>query len=229
MSTSYQVPGGTLALGTTYYWRVNAGNDTLTSVWSSVWNLTTLSPPPAPSLAAPADGASGIPLAPTMSWNASATTTYYRLQVSNSSGFSTLAFDDSMITITSRAINTLANSTTYYWRVSARNSVGTGNWSTVRSFVTATPPLAPVLALPANGAVGQSTIPVLSWNAAMGATLYRLQVSTSSVFTTILYEYLATTTSQQTGGLNGGTTYYWRVYASNSRLWRDRAHAYCTT
>src|SRR5436190_24400100 len=44
------------------------------------------------------------------------------------------------------------------------------------------PPAVPGLSSPANGAVDVSVIPTLVWNAATGASSYRVQVSTSSAF-----------------------------------------------
>jgi len=43
---------------------------------------------------------------------------------------------------------------------------------------------APVLASPSHGAIGIATNPTLIWNAAAGATSYRLQVSTNPTFST---------------------------------------------
>lgn len=94
-------------------------------------------PPAAPTLSSPANGATGISTSPTLVWNSSSGATSYRLQVSTSSSFSTLTFDQSGITSTSQVVSGLANSTTYYWRVNASNSAGTSAWSSVWSFTTA--------------------------------------------------------------------------------------------
>lgn len=98
---------------------------------------TTPTPPSAPTLSSPANGATGVSTSPTLVWNASSGATSYRLQVSTSSSFSTLTFDQSGITSTSQVVSGLANSTTYYWRVNASNSAGTSAWSSVWSFTTA--------------------------------------------------------------------------------------------
>lgn len=84
-------------------------------------------------------------------------------------------------------------------------------------FTTATIPAAPTLLSPTNGATGVSTSPTLSWNASSGATSYRLQVSTSSAFSTLTIDQSGiTTTSLAISGLASGTIYYWRVNATNS-------------
>ncbi|RCK75921.1 MAG: Alkaline serine exoprotease A precursor [Ignavibacteriae bacterium] len=122
----------------------NATLNKITSVPSGTPNRllytlfsSTPTPPAAPTLSSPANGATGVSTSPTLVWNASSGATSYRLQVSTSSSFSTLTFDQSGITATSQAISGLANSTTYYWRVNASNSAGTSAWSSVWSFTTA--------------------------------------------------------------------------------------------
>lgn len=55
------------------------------------------------------------------------------------------------------------------------------------------------------------------WNAASGASNYRLQISKSSTFTSpVLDDSTITTTSGVANGLTNNTKYYWRVYASNA-------------
>ncbi len=79
------------------------------------------------------------------------------------------------------------------------------------------PPTAPTLVAPSDGATGVATNPTLSWNASTGATSYRLQVSTSSTFSTTVYDRSGITgTSQQVAGLANNTLYYWRVNATNA-------------
>lgn len=107
---------------------------------------STGSPPPAPVLTSPADGATQVSTSPTFSWNPSAGASSYRIQVSTNSTFASLVADQSGITGTSHTTNGLANATTYFWRVNASNSAGTSAWSspagfTTREAVTAAPDL----------------------------------------------------------------------------------------
>jgi uncharacterized repeat protein (TIGR01451 family) len=61
------IPGG-LAAHTTYYWQVTA-NDGITQALSAPWGFTTLNRAPNPPLLmAPSDGAPGLPLTQTLSW-----------------------------------------------------------------------------------------------------------------------------------------------------------------
>ncbi|TSA16360.1 hypothetical protein D4R75_13585, partial [bacterium] len=179
---------------------------------------TTVTIPSAPALASPADGATGVPISPTLSWGASAGATSYRLQVSTGSTFTTTVFDDSTLTATSRQVGPLSNNTKYYWRVNAKNAGGTSAFSPTQSFTTLVAALAaPALATPADGATGVALTTTLSWTAVTGATTYRIQLSTSSGFTTtIVNDSTLTGTSRQVGPLSNGTLYYWRVSAANA-------------
>jgi len=173
-------------------------------------------PPGAPTLAAPANGATGVAIPAALSWNASSGATSYRVQVSTSSSFATLTYDQS-VTGTSTSVGGLSTNTVYYWRVNASNGSGTSGWSATWSFTTgsASPPAAPTLISPANAANNVPRSPTLSWNASSGATSYRVQVSTSSSFGTLDYDQSVTGTSTTVSGLGSRVSYYWRVNASN--------------
>jgi phosphodiesterase/alkaline phosphatase D-like protein len=202
---------------TQYYWRVSATNAGGTSAFSTSRSFTTVvSPPSAPTLASPADGATGVSVTPTLSWNASSGATSYTVQVSTVADFSSLTLD-STLTTTSVNLIGLSNNTQYYWRVSATNSGGTSAFSTSRSFTTVvSAPPAPTLASPADGATGVSVTPTLSWNASLGATSYTAQVSTIADFSALTLDSTLTTTSVKLIGLSNKTHYYWRVSATNS-------------
>lgn len=80
-----------------------------------------------------------------------------------------------------------------------------------------TVPSVPVLVLPVSSSINVQTNPTLSWNASSGAASYHLQVSTSSTFASTAVDQSGITgTSLSVNGLSSGTTYYWRVSASNA-------------
>jgi myo-inositol-hexaphosphate 3-phosphohydrolase len=80
-----------------------------------------------------------------------------------------------------------------------------------------TVPAAPLLASPANNATGISITPTLGWHAATGAENYQAQISTSSGFTTTVFDQSGnTSTSAKASGLSQSTVYYWRVRTFNS-------------
>jgi hypothetical protein len=78
-------------------------------------------------------------------------------------------------------------------------------------------PATPTLASPGNNATNVSLTPTLSWNAAVRAQTYQVQVSTASNFgTTVINQSGITATSYAvTSALQYNTKYYWRVRASN--------------
>jgi hypothetical protein len=209
LQTTSQVVG-TLANNTAYYWRVNAANTGGTSVWSSVYKLTTVLA--GPTLVSPTNNATNQPVSLALSWSAGAS---YTLQVSTDPTFSSsLAFNQNGLTTTSQTVSGLANNTAYFWRVCATNTGGTSVWSSYNSFTTTL--IAPTLIAPATGAVSQMTTLVLSWSAVASATSYALQVSTDPAFATSSYNQCGlTATSQTVTGLASSTLYYWRVNATN--------------
>lgn len=189
-------------------------------------------PPASPVLSAPGNGATGVAIPASLSWSASSGADSYEVQVASDTGFTTIVSDQAGITSTSTSASGLSNATIYYWRVNATNTHGTSAWSTVWSFTTAAPapPPAPTLVSPSNGANNVSRTPTLRWNASAGATSYRVQVSTSPSFATLIYDQSGITLISTTvSGLGSKVTYYWRVNASNangtsgwSSVWRFR-------
>ncbi|MEJ8800545.1 LamG-like jellyroll fold domain-containing protein [Pontibacter sp. H249] len=220
-STSASVSG--LVAGTTYYWRVRAINGSAQSDWSNVWSFTTAAPvmATAPELASPANQATGVSASPTLTWSAAQGATSYQAQVSTNSSFTSTVYNQSSITSTSVAVTGLAAGTTYYWRVRGINATSQSNWSTIWSFTTtaSTPPVAsaPALTSPLNQATNVSTSPILAWAASQGADSYQAQVSTSLGFSSTVFDQSGiSTTYASVNGLNEGTTYYWRIRATNT-------------
>ncbi len=82
--------------------------------------------------------------------------------------------------------------------------------------IVGTIPASPTLAAPANNATEIALSPTLTWNAVSNAVSYSLQVSTSSSFSSFIYNQNGlTNTSLLISGLNSNTTYYWRVNSIN--------------
>ena len=176
--------------------------------------------PPAPVCLAPSNGGSGQPTSLPFDWNRVAVASGYHIQVSSDSLFASPVINDAQLTDTVRQVTNLAQATKYFWRVSSRSSGGEGAYSAVWSFRTLTaglPPAPPVLATPANGAIGVAPNPTLMWRASTGATSYRVQVSTGANFTTtVIDQSNIALTSFAASGLLPNTTYYWHVSATDS-------------
>ena len=212
-----------LSIGTTYYWHVRAVNCIGTTYANgsdtAYWSFTTGVPPAAFNKSLPVDGASGQPLNPTLSWEASsgATSYEYCFDTTNDNACSVWTNNG---TATSRGLSGLSGGTTYYWHVRAVNSFGNtyanGSGTAFWSFTTGVSPAAFSKSLPANGAIDQPLNPTLSWEASSSAISYEYCFDTSNDLTCTGWTNNGTATSVGLSGLSTGTTYYWHVRALNS-------------
>jgi endonuclease I len=140
-------------------------------------------------------------------WNTSANPTISNFISSDGSG--TGSFVSNLTNLTA--------STLYYYRAYATNSQGTA-YGEEYSFSTSgnSPPAVPTATAATNVGINSFTA---NWNAASGATSYRLDVSTTNSFGTMLSGYnnlTVNSTSQAVSGLSASTNYYYRVRAYNS-------------
>ncbi len=117
-----------------------------------------------------------------------------------------------------RLLSNSANSLLGVSFVDASTGMAVGSDGTIlrTSGVSSPVPPVPALSTPSNGATNQPTTLSLGWNASSGATSYRLQLSTDSLFgTTVVDDSTLTGTSTPMSGLTGSTLYYWHVRAKN--------------
>ncbi|MBI3260535.1 MAG: fibronectin type III domain-containing protein [Ignavibacteriae bacterium] len=190
-----------------------------------------------PTLSAPADFAIGVAISPTLTWNSTTCATAYDVQVATDVSFTNIVTNITGNASTSLAVGPLAGSTVHYWRVRATRGGIISGWSSVRAFTTIfPPPPAPVLIVPANNATAQTLAPNLTWLPAVGASSYKLQVSTSPAFSTFLIDSSLAGLNASLKGLQNYTVYYWRVSASNtsgtspfSTVWNFRTLLASTT
>jgi len=179
--------------------------------------------PNAPVLSSPVNGAIIQGFTPVLDWQDFQNTLTYHFQLSLDVNFNGIMILDS--TVSSSAITVppgkLTTGINYYWRViSNLSGGGNSNWSAIWRFsVILQAPLPPILVTPSNGAVNVPFIPFFDWNESQTAEFYRLQVSGSASFNTILIDtnrITATELQSPPGILITGTQYFWRVNASNS-------------
>jgi hypothetical protein len=148
-----------LQANTQYYWRVwgsnEAGNSPITGV-RKVRTATASRIPSATSLISPANNTVVGYLNIVFTWRNQPDTEFYRIEVSESSSFSSIAFSRNSIRGTSWTVPQLTANRTYYWRVRTSNSLGTGPYSPVAVFSTSSGTTSlsqPVLVSPANAAL----------------------------------------------------------------------------
>ncbi|MCP3963857.1 MAG: hypothetical protein GY719_38970 [bacterium] len=92
---------------------------------SVVLNLA-VAVPAAPTLATPADAATGEGLTPTLTWMAASDATSYDLEVATDAGFGNVVYSVTGLSGLSHTVATpLAYDTEYFWRVTADNVCGT--------------------------------------------------------------------------------------------------------
>jgi len=215
---SAYTPTINLTANTTLYWRVRARLTRSYSPWSAIRSFHTGNPPSVPTLASPANGTRLTGPSPLFNWNnstipAGATFDHYQIQIATNNTFTTIVHDLNIAGITNSQDGTavLNPGTTYYWRVRSWNTAGDYSvWSIVRNVKIKFNP--PTLSLPANGATGVSLLPTFTWEAAIGATNYTLQVSKVNTFLPlVLNKTVAVPTYTATTNLSAATTYYWRV------------------
>jgi phosphodiesterase/alkaline phosphatase D-like protein len=125
---------GTLAYGTTYYWRIDEknANGTTTGV---VWSFTTTAGGSLPAQATtpgPANSATGVSITNDLSWSAGSGATSHDVYF----GTTSPGILRGNQTATTYDTGTMTNGTTYYWRIDEKNASGTTT-GVVWSFTTA--------------------------------------------------------------------------------------------
>jgi hypothetical protein len=119
--------------GATYHWRVMALNGTIGSGWTSSRSFSVSISLSLPSLSDPSDGAAVTSDGLTLNWTDVPGAFIYRIQIDDSSDFSSPEMD--VLTQTSDHHTTISSvNTTYYWRVMAMNEDYQSAWSPAYSF-----------------------------------------------------------------------------------------------
>ncbi|MBM2816397.1 MAG: type sorting protein [Ignavibacteria bacterium] len=209
---------------TRYYWRATATrNDSLFT--SSSWSFTTMHAPPV--LTSPVNGATCVSLRPVFAWNSVPGATAYKLEASYLNNFASPFLSAENITSTSFTTTIGDPIANVYWRVKAVYSNCQTDWSSPFTFLTNHLP--PIIASPLDKSKGVSFNTNLIWNQIAGVNFYKIQVSTSSNFSsTFLVDQTVPSTTLSTQYIypvslpaNYNVQYFWRVSASFSDCYSD--------
>jgi len=167
----------------------------------------------------PTNNASVFPGEVSFAWSPLSTAEFYSLQISKSSAFLNGNTTIENIKSLSYVVSQLDPNSTYFWRIRASNDSGNGSYSPNQTFSTGALTSIPgtsILMAPINGGIEIPTATDLNWSKVPGATSYRLQISTSSSFSsTILDQSNLNSNHVFTDKLSENTTYFWRVRASS--------------
>jgi hypothetical protein len=122
-----------LPRNTVYYWRINLTTRGQTSNWSPVWNFQTTNReiPGVPTLVSPANGATGVPRSPTLTWNPVEGADYYQVDITPI--FSFYIVHGTSVTFSNEDLS-LGYTDRHLWRVRAVNPAGPSEWSERRAF-----------------------------------------------------------------------------------------------
>ena len=166
-----------------------------------------------PTIIAPSLGAT-VGVSPTLLWNKVNNATKYRLQISSNVFFTSILQDFYNID-TLKVLSGLSYSSQYYWRIKSVNASDSSDWSLPTYFSTSAVPVVqvPTLLNPANNSLSQAISLQFNWNKSPNATLYRIQVATDSLFTSIIKNETGADSLKNLSAFNYSTLYFWRVRA----------------
>ncbi|HAJ80532.1 MAG TPA: hypothetical protein DCO75_12275, partial [Fibrobacteres bacterium] len=205
-----------LVNNTGYFWHVRAISTDDTSAWSTEYKFYTV--PATPILSSPSNGSAGLPVKDTLKWGGVSGATFYNVQISKDSNFTSesLSINDTALS-SLKIVSGLSNGRKYFWRVNASNTNGSSAWSSRWKFITIIAASGiPSLAYPDSGSVNRPLIDTLKWNAVTDAAFYNLQVSTVSDFSVKLLDSAGLNVTSCLVKLSNDSTYYWRVNSKNS-------------
>jgi len=179
---------------------------TVDSVYSESEPLP--SAPPSAFQVSPAYGAEGVSTRATLRWSEPfETADSFKVCWSADPDFDTLVWYSNKLTDTQYTFTGLSSHTTYYWYVKTYIGANYANSATWKFTSCPTPP---TILSPTSDIV--SNPPTLRWRRQADAISYRIQISLTSDFLSIVRDTSGLTDTVKTiTGLAGSTMYYWRV------------------
>jgi len=149
-------------------------------------------------------------------WDDSFGSSSNKLQLSLSETFDSIAYEQSNIVDTLKAVTNLEGLTKYYWRVSALNIAGESEFSTIYNFTTGFPK-SPFPLLPEDKTLEIPIVPKLTWASSPVTNLYQVQLSEGLSIESSLtvLDTLLTDTTLTSPELKPNQIYSWWVRGLN--------------
>jgi len=196
-----------------YYWRVRGEDGNNTGIWSDTFRFFTAVGIPERTF--PLDNDSGG-IAVNFKWKTILDGINYRIQISESPDFK-ITLLDKKLSPDSILYTFSGYNKTFYWRVMAIDVLCQGPWSATWKYKTVLLP--PNLISPADKSKKQNMNPKFQWSAPQGAEKYDFQLAADIAFDPPLVgkSGLPGTSFVVLTDLQPYTTYFWRVYCSNSQ------------
>ena len=206
----FPYPDG-LVSGATYYWRIDEVNDSNpNSPWKgNVWSFKI--PPKTAYVPDPADSAESVDVDVQLSWMAGFGSKLHTVYFGDNFDDVSNAAGGLPQGTTEYTPGPLKMANTYYWRVDEFDIINTykGNvWSFTTQGAVGNPD-------PANGDVGVTQTPVLTWAAGLGAS-YEVYFGADAASLELKATGNLGSESFDPGQLEWNTTYYWRIDEANS-------------
>ncbi|MEJ2738489.1 MAG: fibronectin type III domain-containing protein [Dehalococcoidia bacterium] len=208
--------------GTTYYWRVRAGNDKNWSSWSSIGTFLNINQPSKPALTSPENNEVLSTSMVTYKWSDTKGADRYLLEVNTQPTWTAstrklykIVGDVTEFTDTGYTFR----DSIYYWRIRAGNDSEWSEWSIYNQFTQA----APLLTSPEdNEQVDGNTI-TFAWTPVSGITEYTLEINSDpgwDPYYCKFYQDVGNVKEYEiTGFEQDGTRYYWRVRCGDMTNW----------
>jgi hypothetical protein len=218
--------------GNTYYWRVQARDPHMNkSNWSDVWEFNGVQR--FITLINPSNNSIVENQQVVFTWNALTGTHHYLLQISSVSDFSSIIYQTPFLYSSTFSYFNITCGIKYYWQVMAYNNIGVFiAKSETRNFIYRTSILTtPELISPVDNTILDTCNLTLQWQPVTGDSIYNLEVSTDSTFTSVIKDSTGiNSTSYHITNLTFNANYFWRVRAENgcqisnwSKVWNFTA------
>jgi hypothetical protein len=207
--TTTNKPFSGLERNATYYWRVQAWVDGVSTGYCGAYTFSTIDKPVV--LSSPAEGTCGVSTSSNFSWNAISGTTKYTVNVTTDPTFATIDFTEQP-SASNVTISGLQKGKDYFWRVTS-DKCGSNDLTEAEIRTFRVVPGTPALVSPADDAVDVSSWGDLEITGTTGTDGYNIVISEVSTFATTAFEYFGTDLTPPYNGLNSNTHYYWKARA----------------